>query len=483
MNNKIKKIYNYIDDKLEEHVNKIQNFLKQPSISYPFPTGYGIKECVVMIKGYLQRLGCKGVETIKTREEGHPIIYGEYDVGADATLIIYHMYDTKPVVPRDWTLGQPFDADLVDIPPYGRCIVARGAINSKGPLRAFLNALESIKAVDEELTVNLKFVIEGEEEMGSTSVSLFVNRYVDRLRDADGVWMPMANSSGRINLGGKGEVFLEMECAGEHWSRGPIKQVIHGSNKAWIDNPVWRMIHALATMTSKDGNKVWIDGFYDEIIGPSEEDIRIIDRLVERFNEEETKNAMGVKSFIDDAHAKDAIMKYCYSPTFNIEGIFGGYLGEGWKNIVPHKVTCRLNCMLVPNQDIEALFPKIRKHLDEHGYGDIKLSMRNDKPDGNWWRTDPNSDLVKAVVQTYKSFDIEPEIWPLMGGFAPFYLFTSKPLNLPLVLAGLGHGGNAHAPDEYFVIDGTEKVKGLSDCEKSYVAMLYNYAKIARDKK
>ena len=482
MYNVVNNIYKYIDDHIEEHTHEIQEFLRQPSVSYPLPTGHGIKECVKMIENYLKKIGCKGVEDIKTRREGHPVIYGFYDAGAENTLIIYHMYDTKPVNKEDWTLGQPFDASMVDIPQYGRCIVARGAINSKGPLRAFLNALESIQAVGEEIPVNIKFVIEGEEEMGSTSVALFVNQYYNRLKDAVGVWMPMANCSGRINLGGKGEVFLEMECSGEYWGKGPTKHGIHGSNKAWVDNPVWRMIHALASMTSEDGNKVFIDGFYDEIAEPTKEDLRIIDRLVDKFNEKETKSALGINSFIDNVHGKNAIMKYCFSPTLNVEGIFGGYLGKGWKNIIPNKVTCRFNCMLVPNQDVNSLFPKIRKHLDEHGYDDIKLTMRNNKPDGTWWKTPSTSDLVQAVIQTYGDFHVEPEIWPLMGGFAPFYLFTSKPLNLPLVLAGLGHGGNAHAPDEYFVIEGKNKFKGLADCEKSYVTILYNYARNIRNK-
>lgn len=478
---KLGKVYRYIDEHLEEHVDKIQRFLRQPSVSYPFPTGYGISECVEMLKGYLNDLGCKQVEAVKTRDEGHPVVYGEYDAGAKDTLIIYHMYDTKPVNPQDWKKGQPFDADLVNISPYGRCIIARGSINSKGPLRAFLNSLESIRGVGEELPVNLKFVIEGEEEAGSPSVELFVEKFADRL-DADAVWMPMANSDGRIYLGGKGQVFLEMECASEQWGKGPIKHEIHGSNKAWVDNPVWRMIQALSTMTSEDGNSVLVDGFYDDVIPPGEEDLKIIDRLLGKFDEAKVKNDMEINSFIDNVHGKDAIIKYCYSPTMNIEGIFGGYLGEGWANIIPHKVKCRLGCMLVPNQDVDALFPKIRAHLDKHGYKDIKVKMRNDKPCGTWWRTDPNSRIIQATIQTYRGFNVEPVVWPLMGGFGPFYLFTSGPLKLPLVMAGLGHGGNAHAPDEYFVIDGTDRVKGLADCEKSYVAMLYNYAKIAEKK-
>ncbi len=234
------------------------------------------------------------------------------------------------------------------------------------------------------------------------------------------------------------------------------------------------MIHALATMTSKDGNRILIQDWYDNVKPPSEEDLELIDKLVETFDEESIKREMKIKRFINDLHGKDLIVKYVYSTTLNIDGIWGGYIGSGTKTVLPHKVTVKMDIRLVPNQSPEEVVPKIRKHLDKHGYNDIMV--RSIDP-YDWSKTNVKESIVQATIKAYRRLGYEPEIWPMNASSVPYHLFNRKPLQLPFIDAGLGYGARAHSPDEYFVIEGNKKVAGLAECEKSFIVILDEIAK------
>ncbi len=470
----LEKVYSHIDSNVESHIAKVQELLRQPSIS---AEKYGIQECAQLLERYFRDLGCGSTEIVQT--DGNPVVYGEYDAGAKKTVIIYMMYDTQPVVGEDW-ISPPLEANLVDIPPFGKCIVARGAINTKGPLRAFLNAMESIKAVGEELPVNLKFVAEGEEELGSVHLPQFMERCKERLSDATAVFFPGAaqDQKGRVRmtLGWKGIVCFELECSGKFWGKGPIEYDVHSSNKAWVDSPVWRMIHALSTMTSKDGNKILIDRWYENVKPPSKDDLQLVNKLAKTFDEETVKEMIKAEHFVNNLHGKKLLMRYLYSTTLNVDGIWGGYTGPGTKTVLPHKVTVKMDVRLVPNQKPSEVLPKIRKHLDKMRYKDIFI--RKLESGYSWAKTSVKEPVVQAAIQAYRSFGYEPEVWPHMGGSAPLYLFNQGPLYLPFIGGGLGHGGKAHSPNEYFVAEGNETVCGLAACEKSYVAILDTYSKI-----
>jgi len=468
----VDKVSKYIDSHLDQHISKVQDFLRQPSVS---AENYGVRECAELLRDYLAELGCKDARLIETGS--FPVVYGEYNAHAEKTLLVYMMYDTQPFSDEEWA-SPPLEARLVDIEPFGKCIVARGAINSKGPLIAFLNALESILAVGDEIPVNLKFVAQGDEELGSQHFARFVEEHKEMLGKADALFGPEASQDEKgtviIGLGWKGIEYIELECSGKSWGRGPTEFGIHSSDKSWVDSPVWRMIHALATMTSKDGNRILVEGWYDNIKPPSEEDLELVDKLVETFDEESTKHEMKVQRFINDLHGKDLLMQYLYSTTLNIDGIWGGYTGPGTKTVLPHKITVKMDIRLVPNQSPEEVVPKIRKHLDKYGYNDV--IVRSIDP-YDWSKTNVKDSIVQATIKAYRRLGYEPEIWPMNASSVPYYLFNRKPLQLPFIDAGLGYGARAHAPDEYFVIEGNKKVAGLAECEKSFVVILDEIAK------
>jgi acetylornithine deacetylase/succinyl-diaminopimelate desuccinylase-like protein len=468
------KIYAHIDSNYEKHLRKVQGLIRQPSIS---AENKGVRECAELIKKHLQNLGCKDPKLVET--SGFPVVYGKYDAGAEKTIVVYMMYDTQPVDDPGWSVP-PLEGKVVDQPPFGKCIMARGAINTKGELQAFLNACESIQATGQEIPVNLIFVAEGEEELGSRHLPEFIKKYTSVLSKADAVFFPYADQDQKgkvtMTLGVKGIVYFELQLNGENWGYGPTKFDIHGSNKAWVDSPAWRMIQALSTMTTKDGNKVLIDKFYDNAVPPNKEDSELLDKLEKTFDEKAMKDLMKVERFIKDAHGRDALLKYLYSPTLNINGIWGGYTGPGTKTSLPYKITAKVDVRLVPNMKVKEVLPKIRRHLDKHGFKEVK-TIELEEGYG-WAKTSIREPAAQAILKTHREFGHEPEIWPHIAGSAPFCMFNREPLNLPFVMGGLGHGGRAHAPNEYIVVEEGGPTGGLATLEKSYVAILNNLARI-----
>lgn len=465
-------IYRHIEQNAEAHIARIQEYLRQPSIS---AEGRGVRDCAELLRGYYQALGCREAELVET--DGHPGVWAFYDAGARKTITNYCMYDVQPTAGEIWS-SPPFEARIVKQPPFGDVIIARGAINSKGPYRAWLNALESVIAVEGSLPVNIMFVAEGEEELGSPHLPQIVARYADRLRIANAVFNPRAvqTRTGQVQmfLGNKGIVYLELECSGAEWGRGPRRYDVHSGFKAILDSPAWRLAHALSTMTSRDGNTVLIEGWYDKVAGPAPEDVELIDDLARKFDPSTWRENLKADVFIDDAQGRDLILKLLYSTTLNIDGIWGGYTGPGTKTVLPHKVTAKLDVRLIPNQEAKDITPLIRRHLDAHGYPDIQIRQLNGY---EWWKTSVRHPAVQSVLSAYGKRGVEDVvIWPHAPGSAPIYLFARSPLSLPVASGGLGHGGRAHSPDEYYVIEGNDRVAGLVEAEKTYVDILYAYA-------
>ena len=477
-------VFKRIDEDLDRHIEKIQEFIRQPTISN---TGEGMQEGAEYLRDTFSGLGCQVAEISKT--PGWPIVYGEYDAGAEKTLIIYMMYDCMPADEPGWSVP-PFEGRLVhnhrvgSYQPFKTVLMARGAINSKGPLMAFLNVVGSIRDATGSLPVNLILLAEGEEEMASRHLPWFLNENKERLRRADAMFFPMGGQAvdGTVTIspGTKGVAYFELECSGEKWGRGPKKFDIHGSNKVVVDSPVWRLVHALESMTSSNGNTCLIEGWYDNVTPPTAEENRILEELGKDYDYKPIKEALYVDKFLYPEEDKLGFLKkyYCEPSGLNIDGIKGGYTGPGSKTVLPHRASVKLDVRFVPDQTSSEFMPLLKAHLDKHGYADIQITQLTS---GEWARTSINSPLWRALRQTYERFGLKPKTVVRNIGYAPFSLFCHEPLNLSGGFAWgmLGHGMRAHSPDEYFVIEGNDKVHGLADCEKSFVSTLYNYAKIS----
>ncbi|HEV2989854.1 MAG TPA: M20/M25/M40 family metallo-hydrolase, partial [Candidatus Angelobacter sp.] len=257
-------IWKEIEKRHDESVQRIQQWIRQPSIA---AENRGMTEGCDLTMRMLRDAGFEKVT--KSPTDGHPGIFATLDAGAPRTLGLYFMYDVKQVDPSEWS-SPPFEAALVDKPGLGKVIIGRGAVNQKGPEATFLAALHAIRGAGKKLPVNLVFVAEGEEEIGSPHFSQVVQKpeVLAALKRCSGVFMPFPSQDlggeVTIDLGAKGVVELELVSSGERWGRGPQRD-IHSSNKARVDSPAWHLVQALTTLVSADGNTPAIEHYTDKV--------------------------------------------------------------------------------------------------------------------------------------------------------------------------------------------------------------------------
>jgi acetylornithine deacetylase/succinyl-diaminopimelate desuccinylase-like protein len=460
----VERVHQHIEEHWPAHLEATRAFVRQPSIS---ADGTGMAEMAAIVRDKIRALGGEA-EILPTAL--HPVVWGRIDAGRPRTLLYYGMYDVQPVLGEepDW-IAPPFGAELRDLPGLGECLINRGITNQKGPMIGFFNVLEAIRAVGDELPVNVVFLIEGEEELGSRNLPDFVREHRDRLK-ADAAFFSMYNQdpTGKVvsYLGVKGILFFELIARGGDWGGPAGGRAIHGSNAVWIGSPAWRLVHALATMITPDQKHILIDGFYDDVATISPHDEELLARLTPSFTPEEQLRANDVRRFKYDLTGTDLLKKYLYQPTLNIDGIIGGHTAEGTKTIIPFEARAKVDIRMVPNQEPGRMLDLVRAHLERHGFGDIEVGLEDAY---KWAKTTVDNPAVRALLRTYAEFGIEPELWPHLGGSAPFYLFSDV-LGIPFAFGGLGHGGRVHSPNEYAT------VAGMRAHEKSVATFLYRLA-------
>ena len=457
-------------------VKRIQEWIALPSIA---------AENRDMDKGcdYMMALardaGFQHVEKVPTA--GFPGVFATLDVGAKRTIGIYFMYDVKQYDPAEWS-SPPLEARIVDKPGFGKVIVGRGAVNQKGPEATFLAALHAIRAAGKKPPVNIVLVCEGEEEIGSPNFRQIVTqpKVLAALKRCEGViipagWQSPSNGGVSVNLGAKGVVELELVASGAKWGRGP-KTDIHSSEKARVDSPAWRLVQALTTLVSPDGNTPAIDGYFEKVRPLTDREKELIGLAAQQMSEADAKKAMGVDHWIDDMPWEKSLERLASQPTVNIEGLVAGYTGPGGKTILPGRATAKIDMRLVPNQTKDDTVAKLRAHLDKRGFTDIEVNVSGGYDPTE---TDENSRLIKAEIATYKKAGVPVSLYPRLAGSWPGAVFTSAPVSLPAGQFGLGHGSGAHAPNEYYVIESSNpKVEGLVGATMGYADFLYEIASI-----
>jgi acetylornithine deacetylase/succinyl-diaminopimelate desuccinylase-like protein len=466
-------IFGEIEKRHDESLKRLQTWIHQPSIA---AENRGMAEGCELTMQMLREAGFTQVAKVPT--DGQPGIFATLDAGAPKTLGLYFMYDVKQVDPSEWS-SPPWDAALVDKPGLGKVVIGRGAVNQKGPEATFLAALHAIRGAGRKLPVNLVFVAEGEEEIGSPHFHQVVHRpeVLAAVKKCSGIFMP-SSSQGldgevTITLGAKGVVELELISSGEKWGRGPRKDV-HSSNKARLDSPAWHLVEALATLVSPDGNDPAIEGFAAKARPVSDAEKKMIAEAANRLSEASAKKLLGVDRWVHDVSWHEALELLVSRPTVNIEGLVGGYTGPGGKTILPGRAVAKLDMRLVPDMTAAEALAALKAHLAKKGFADIDVRMSGGYDPTS---TPADAELIRVSNAVYRRHGIDPVLLPRNAGSWPGYVFTGDPLRLPAGHFGLGHGSGAHAPDEYYVIESANpKVQGLDGATRSYVEYLYELA-------
>jgi acetylornithine deacetylase/succinyl-diaminopimelate desuccinylase-like protein len=457
----------------DESVQRLKDWIALPSIAaenLAFPAGAEHMAQLARDAGFQQ------VAVLNT--SGKPGVFATLDAGAAKTVGLYFMYDVKQYDPAEWS-SPPLEARLIDRPGVGKVMVGRGAVNQKGPQAALLAALHAIRGAGKKMPVNLVLVAEGEEEIGSPHIGELVHRpeVEAALRKTLGVFMPAASQDldgiVTVSLGAKGVVELELVASGEKWGRGPSKDV-HSSLKAMVDSPAWRLVKALDTLVSEDGNTITIDGYPKPRPLNADEKAMIAEAAKQR-DEAKSKKQLGVQHWIDDLPWLQANERLVSQPTVNIEGLVGGYTGPGGKTVLPHRAVAKIDMRLVPDMKMADAVAALKAHLAKRGFSDVEVNVTGGyDPTG----TVASAGLIQAQIAVLKRAGIAPVLWPRNAGSYPGYVFTGAPLSLAAGHFGLGHGGGAHAPDEYYVIESTNpKVQGFDGAAMSFVEYLYELGK------
>ncbi|QPD00158.1 M20/M25/M40 family metallo-hydrolase [Qipengyuania soli] len=424
--------------------------------------------------------GFQKAEIIPT--DGVPGVFATLDAGAKTTLGIYFMYDVKQFDPSEWN-SPPLEGAIVEREGEGKALVGRGAVNQKGPEMAFLAALKAIQASGRKLPVNLVLVAEGEEEVASTNFPQVVAapQVREALSKTIGVFIPAAaqskDGSANITLGAKGAIEFQLVVGGETSDRYP-KTDIHSSNHARIESPAWRLVKALDTLAADDGHTPAIDGWFENVKPLTQRQKDLIAEGAKRNPEEDAKKLLGVGRWIDDEPYVTSLERLVSQPTVNIQGLIAGYTGPGGKTVLPGRAEAKLEFRLVPAMTKDEAVSKLKAHLAKRGFDDVQVTVSGGYGPNE---TDEDSTLIRAQKTLFERTGIPYSITPRNAGSWPGVIFNGAPLNLPASQFGLGRGGGAHAPNEWFLIESSDpKVYGLDQATMAYVDYLYVVAEEAK---
>ena len=468
-------VHRHIKEHRRQHLARVRQFMAQPSVSQE---NHGVRECAALLLSYYKELGCQEADLVET--PGFPAVWALYDAGAPRTLAVYSYFDTN-VVGGGWD-HPPYDTVLAEHSPFKEVVYGRGAGN-KGAFMGFLNALASIKAVEGNLPVNLMFVSEGEEFIGSDHIPMLIERYRHHLSRANAAIAPgpcqAVTGDVTLFLGNKGCLHIELECSGDRWKLGPEGGPVHSSTQCLVDQPVWRLVNALATLYDPVENRILVEGFNDGLLEPDDEDMALVDEIASRYQGREASAIPGltpgkVSRFINGLTGRELFLRYCFQPTMNINGLRGGYTGPGttlWT--LPNSAHCTIDHRLPPDLDPQVCLQKISRHLEHHGYGDIAIKVLMSVPAQ---KLSVKDDIAQAALRVFKTWNIEPTVWPRRGASGPTGFF-SQMLGLKVLGAtGIGYASGHSAGNEFLVVEGNGKVGGLTKLEQSYADLLYSYA-------
>ncbi len=422
-------VFEAIEKNSEQAVAQLKEIVRIPSVS---AENRGV-ECADAVKRIISEL--LGFETQKIATSGYPVIYGARDYGAETTLVFYDHYDVQPPDPLEDWVSPPFEPELRDGKLYGR-----GVEDNKGNLIARIFAVKAYQSVFEKLPVNIKFVVEGQEEIGSPYLHEFVESHPDLVQADFCIWESghrNAEQRQQVWCGVKGILYLTLEVTS-------AKRDIHSSWGGVVNNPAWDLVWALSSLKNEE-QLILIEGFYDDVKPPTPEEIQNLEAIP--FEEEAHLEDFGIQRFVQTG--ADLKKAYYYSPSLTIDGLDSGYQGPGSKTIIPAEARAKIDFRLVPNQDPQDIQRKLVKHLQRQHFKNIRITSAHGYSPA---RTPLSSKYLQIIRETGENIYGHPLIvHPTSAGSGPMYLFINK---MDCLSFGCGNANSlVHAPNENILIE------------------------------
>lgn len=421
----------------EQHAHEAQTLLeqlcRQPSIA---TQGLGIEEMAHQAESLLQEVGFS-TQLLRV-EDTPPAVYGELRGHSPYTLLLYNHYDVQPAEPLNLWQSPAFEPTVRNGKLY-----ARGVADNKGEIAARLAAIRALRATFDELPITIRWIIEGEEEVGSPHFDAIAAKYAHLLQ-ADGcLWEGSGfDDNGRpiLALGTKGLLYIQLDVQA-------MARDAHSGTASMLPSAAWRLIQALATIRTTDG-QVRIPGFYDAVRTPSQAEQQAFADQIDM--DEQLRTMYGITSFVNGLSGASLRTHAAFTPTSNIAGLLSGYTGEGVKTVLPAKAMAKMDFRLVPDQDPHDILEKLRSYLRAEGYNDIEVSVFGAAEPV---MTPIEAPLVQRIAAIATAFAGKPaSITPIVGGTLPLLGALRRHVGLPGLCAPGNPsywGSGAHAPNEH----------------------------------
>jgi acetylornithine deacetylase/succinyl-diaminopimelate desuccinylase-like protein len=423
----------YVDKNSRRFVEELKELCAFPSIS-----NHGLDAIKPARDWLANRMGdfTDRVETLDAG--GMPALYAEVKGAGARSLLLYEHYDVQPVDPIELWDSRPFEPDEKN----GK-LVARGVADDKADVMARIHAVETLKHLG-EIPVTLRFLVEGEEEIGSKTFEKIAHAHADKLH-ADGcLWESGGfDSAGRPTLffGVRGLLYVQLRVKMLDFDQ-------HSGTASLYPSAAVYLIEALASLRDQDMN-IRIEGFYDGVVDPTEADRRMLAKIDSEVGER--KRLVGFERLIRDPSPDKVIEQLLFTPTCNVAGVTTGYQGPGSKTVLPAEATAKLDFRLIPNMDPADILAKLRRHLDSNGFEKVEIVWSDgEKP----VRSDPQSKVGQVTSACVRELYGEPVVWPFMQATGPMHPVVAD-LGIPTVMpVGVGRPDNrVHAPNENIRID------------------------------
>jgi acetylornithine deacetylase/succinyl-diaminopimelate desuccinylase-like protein len=431
----------YIQERRSAFVEELKGFLRIPCVSTKPEHREDMLKAAEWLAGQMRSMGLEHVAILPTG--GHPVVYADWlHAAGKPTVLVYGHYDVQPAEPLElWTTG-PFEPTV-----RGGELFARGAVDDKGQVFMHLKALEAHLRTSGRLPVNVRLLIEGEEEIGSPNLDAFVLAHKEMLR-ADAVAISdtamIAKDAPGITVGLRGLVYFQIDVEA-------AKSDLHsGGFGGAIENPAFALARLLAQLKDRNG-RIAIPGFYDDVRRLPAEERRALARLP--FSERKFQKDLGARALFGEK-GFTTLERLWARPTLEVNGLSSGFTGEGAKTVLPCRAMAKVSMRLVPNQNPDTIARLFVRHVKRLAPATVRVTVTEVSGRGTPWLVPTSHPSLQAVARAIrKGFGKEP-VYTRTGGTIPVVATLDRLLKAPILLMGIGlPDENAHAPNEKLDLD------------------------------